>query len=63
MARRGDGLRVVGEGELPDSKLTERQREALKRTAADIAEESDEHELMFLAGALEAEALKKRGLA
>lgn len=50
----------LGDAELPDATLTAEKRALLKQTARDIAEESDEHELMFLAGALEYEVNEMR---
>lgn len=54
-------LQAAGDRELPDTVLTAERRALLKQTARDIAEVSDEHELMFLAGALEHEARRKAG--
>lgn len=56
-------LKALGDVELPDSKLTHRQREHLKQTARIFAGNRSEHELMFLAGALEHEAQRKAGAA
>lgn len=55
-----DTLRALGDVELPDTRLSDEKRALLKQTARDIAEESNEHELMYLAGALEQCANLKR---
>jgi hypothetical protein len=54
-------LKQLGDRELPDVKLTIVRRQELRQRATHIAVEYDEHELMFLAGALEHEAQRKAG--
>lgn len=50
-------LRAVGE--LSDTKLPERRREALKALVRYVEAGSDRHELMYLAGAFEDAARRK----
>lgn len=52
-------LKRLGDRELPDVKLTTARRQELRQRVTEIAVECDEHELMFLAGALEHEAHSK----
>ena len=56
----GDGPKLLRDAELPDTTLPESKRSRLKVIARDLSFGLDEHELMFLAGALEDKARKKR---
>ncbi|QIN79628.1 hypothetical protein GBA65_15080 [Rubrobacter marinus] len=52
-------LRAVEE--TPDTKLPDRRRDALKALVRYVEEGSDQHELMYLAGAFEDAARRKAG--
>lgn len=53
-------LKVAGDGELPDANLTEAQRITLKELARDLRVRLSSLELIYLAGAIEAEARRGR---
>jgi len=53
-------LAATGDDELPDANLTEERRHTMKRVARAFGWHFTSHELIYLAGALEAEANAKR---
>lgn len=54
-------LKAVGTEEFPDTRLSFAAAQQIKKLAQELAEGATVDELMFLAGALEDEARKKRG--
>ena len=54
-------LATTADQELPDATLTQAQRHAMKELVRELEAHRSSHEMMFLAGAFEYAARRKRG--